>query len=220
VGVFFSVLFYSITGPTKTSDNSSTNIWINTELKQYDGKTYTVSSDWDKIQWTALLKYQESKTHSYLSVYYILSINDALSSNGKCCESENPQDMGCTKKYNYEYANKLIEEVDGGNGALMVSYCNQWVLPEVGVDHTDIWNRDKCNSSTDDGPYKWFHAQFSETFDNIEEFLAENTFQVYDASNFCTVYEKTENSFSRSLDDDTAANKWDLVAEYIFNVSG
>lgn len=179
------------------------------EMKQYDDKTFDITSDSNELTGKVSLSYTEGKKSPYLTAKYIIQIKSNLTANGNCGTTAN----GCGPVIAYEYANDLVipDDLGDSEGSLSTAYCHFGEYPN---DFSDgqYYSREVCGApnNANFSPTDKFVATFSRTTRSIEELKSWTQFDLYDAANYW-VQEDTDTS---TIDTDAAVQGGIKVRTY------
>lgn len=210
--VIFFVSLMIFPGSDGDSKNSSTS---GKSLEQYDNKIFTLASADGKLNGFATIKVKQNvvKKKPYLQVMYHLKIKDNIPMNTS---------MGCggvpgVKGYNYVgiLPTPLSEEKLKPVGAFSQAYCNKEAWPE------DLFAFDtktyQCPKGVTAGTVTdTFVPSFQPDFYSFEEFMAANTYEVYDGSNAWVENEKGDGC---TLKDEIALGQGKKVKAYTFTLT-
>jgi energy-coupling factor transporter transmembrane protein EcfT len=214
--IIFSILFWFILIliiPTDTADTNKTSSGFKamsaSEMKNYDGKTFNITSNNSELNGKVSLSYTEGTKSPYLTAKYIIQINSDLPVNGTCGYATG----GCNNVVAYEYANDLVMPNDIGDseGSLSTAYCR---FGEYPADFSDskFYSREACGvpNSVNSLPTDKFVAVFSATSKNIDEIKSWTQFDLYDAANYWV----QESADTSSIDTDAAVSGGTKVRSY------
>lgn len=210
--IIFFVSLMIFPGSGGDSGNSSTS---GKSLAQYDNKVFTLASADGKLNGFATIKVKQNvkQNKPYLQVMYHLKIKDTIAMNTS---------MGCggvpgIKGYNYVgmLPTPLSEKKIRPVGAFSQAYCNKDAWPE------DLFAFDtktyQCPKGVTAGTATdTFVPSFQPDFFSFEEFMAANTYELFDGSN---AWVKNESGDGCTLEDDIALGQGKKVKAYTFTIT-
>jgi hypothetical protein len=200
--------------PSSDSDSKNTST-SGKSLEQYENKIFTLTSKDGKLNGFATIKVKQNvvKNKPMLRVMYHLKIQDSIPMNTAMACGGGSSGKG----YNYvgNLLTPLSEEKNKPAGAFSGAYCNKDAWPE------DLFAFDaktyRCSKLVTTGTIAdTFVPSFQLDFFSFEEFMAANTYEVYDGAN-ALVKNKDDNGCT--LEDDIAVGQGKKTRSYVFEIT-
>lgn len=181
--VFASAIVFSLRAIPSDNNAHVKDVKISNSVLPYDGKVYKITSINGNIEGTAAVHAKEGGTMP-ISVQYNIHVNDIFPVNKKCFEGPYKTDDGCRWIDFYNYAGGLFDENGSvAQAQLYPIFCDTAAsitdpTQSLMKKYIECWYG-KGNKQKDTEMYYWSSVR---SFKNIEDFLAANILQIYDAA--------------------------------------
>ncbi|MBU0706762.1 hypothetical protein KKG41_00110 [Patescibacteria group bacterium] len=205
------------TTPASNTNEGTTN--TASDVQQYDGKIFNISSTDGKVEGLAGIKIAETDGTEYVRVGFFFKINDLF--------TQTPTNLRASNQYSLLGGHVKTGEtrVDDGTGTIGAIYCDKDVMPDVleiasGNFNDQTMRYIECTYGTTDAWadtdtfYHVYSTAFGASVFTLEDIYELNKLEIYDGSQ-CWVEEAIEGLESEGLDDDAAVANGPILATYI-----